>query len=110
MFNTIPKVGDIVDYYSLPTLRVPAIVVEVFQAEDICSRPHISLFAFYNDGKNCFFQKVPPVDSATIDDETLEPSLKGRWGFAHEFAILQKDVSSPLGTQTNEHVGSTRYN
>lgn len=112
MFNQTPYVGQMIDFYSLPTLRIPALCVEVFPT-DIGERPKVNLYAFYPDGNNMFFKDVSPVNTTDVDED-LNPILKQRWGFQHEFAILQTaetlEQDSCLGTHSNEHVGSIAQN
>lgn len=105
---THPFVGLIVDYYPTPSERHPAMVVEVYGG-DPGTRPALNLKVFSPSikGDMYFKAKVEPVDAlSAVESQT--PELEGRWGYAHEFAILQEvdhDVMSELGTQSNLHVG-----
>lgn len=106
-FNRTPRIGEPLDYYPSPSDRVAAICIEVHPAE-LGDRPKVNLHVFHPDGETEIKLNVLPVSNSDVsNDDGFTPILQGRWGFAHEFAILQKDLSdSPLGSQSNEHVGT----
>jgi hypothetical protein len=103
-----PYVGLIVDYYPSPSERHAAIIVEVHGNEP-ATRPQVNLRIFSPNSKDdvYFRNHVRPVEKDSAI-ETEGPELEGRWGYAHEFAILQEpdhDEMTELGTNSNLHVG-----
>lgn len=108
MFNTTPHIGQVLDYYPSPSERLAAICIEVLPiGEEFGDRPKVNLFVLFPNGKIDNKLEVLPVSNSNVSSDGFSPDLEGKWGFAHEFAILQKDATdSPLGTNSNEHVGS----
>lgn len=108
---TQPHIGQIVDYYPDASTRFAAIIVQSHPSED-SERPTLSLQVFHPNGDIGFKSKVKPVDQNEFDDNNPDQNvLTDRWGYAHEFAILQdEDEEATLGTKTNQHVGTISTN
>lgn len=101
--DSLPHIGQIVDYYPSDVERNAAMVVEVQPPEDDF-RPTVSLQVFKPDGKICFIANVKPIDTNSDGFASGDLELKGHWAFAHEFG-LDTEEDDKLGSQTNDHVG-----
>lgn len=103
--NSIPYVGQLVDYFPTNNFRGVAVVLEVHPCDEVC-RPRVDL-SFFKGDKLQYCKEVEPVapDPEQLEDEI---DLEGRWAFQQEFNIntpVDVDDSNLLGTQSNRHVG-----
>lgn len=95
-----PYIGLTVDYYPKDNKRLAAIVIETTPNPSPALRHICTLFVLDPDEQPYIQTEVDPVDH---NEPTEDFELKGRWGFAHEYAINDEDDN--LGTLTNEFVG-----
>lgn len=103
--ETLPHIGQTIDFYPTPSERNAAFIVQVFETDDE-SRPAVALLQLAPNGDLIFHEKIQPADPELNGDE--ECPLEGRWGFHHEFYLQQADdheETSELGSQTNKFVG-----
>lgn len=103
--NITPRVGQTIDYYPLPSERNAAIVLQVFESDEV-QRPDIAILQLQPNGDLIFHERIKPADPELNGDE--DNPLEGMWGFHHEFFLQQTDdheETTELGTQTNKFVG-----
>ncbi len=99
-----PYVGLIVDYYSSNNKRLAAIITEI-NSSSLSFRPTVTLVVF--DPKEPQPETYQDVEPVTDDNDDTEPDLTGKWGFAHEYNLIQNESTIEYkGTETNEFVGT----
>lgn len=99
--ENLPHIGQIIDFYPTPSERNAALIVEVFESDEI-SRPDVAILQFQPNGDIIAHERIHAVDPE--DEENLE----GRWAFSHEFTLQQSESheeQTELGTQSNRFVG-----
>ena len=105
--DRIPHVGQVVDFFPSDIERFPAMVVQVFPADE--TRPKVNLMVFTPDCEMQGYTEVEPVDVESNMAAAGDFELEGRWAFAHELPLNtegeEHDESCELGTKTNIHVG-----
>ena len=105
--SNTPYVGQQLDYYPADNQRHAAICTEVHPC-DGTERPKVNIIVFTPDGNTEAYLEVSPAQPS-IDSF---PEIKERWGFQHEFAILQNPemlVEEEKGSNTNRHIGTIFY-
>lgn len=109
-YPNLPYVGQFVDYYPSNSQRLCALVTEVHPHEIDGTRPHVNLCIFNPDASQDTGEDIEPVDETKLTTDPDNIDLTGCWGFAHEFDLTLDEETdgtlTPLGTQSNLHVGT----